>query len=93
MTANLLFKYLFVVQNPKTQTFILLALILPPSADLDREFIENVSALLFISQALYIDVTAIISVLSGVPLPLVILQAIAQGAKLIIDAHRAQNSA
>ena len=87
MTINL-FKYLLIVENSKFQTLILLSLIL----SLQPVNFKKVNDALFVVQGGIIVVTGLISVLSGTPLPLVILQMTAQGGCLIIDAYRAEKS-
>jgi|GEM_PF-6533203 hypothetical protein len=49
---------------------------------------QNLTATSFIIQATCIDAIGVASILSGIPLMLVILLMIAQGTYLIIDAHR-----
>ncbi|CAD0229264.1 hypothetical protein [Planktothrix agardhii] len=49
---------------------------------------QRLSGASFIIQATCIDAIGVASILSGIPLMLVILLMIAQGTYLIIDAHR-----
>ncbi|MBD2310371.1 hypothetical protein H6G20_01570 [Desertifilum sp. FACHB-1129] len=81
-----LLKYLLVVSNPQLQAFILAALIVSGRSRSANP--DLTTAILYIVQANCINIAGIISLLSGMSLPLVVLLMTVQGAYLAIDAHR-----
>ncbi|WP_226588904.1 hypothetical protein [Microseira wollei] len=74
-----LIKYTLLIQEPEVQVLILQALILTLQSDNIQQKYK------FVIKAAYIDIKGIILVLSGVPLPFVILWMVLQGTNLIME--------